>query len=94
MQNEVKEYHTQISEILRRYIESGLKIQAMEISSKEIIYLLNQQRIDTKSIEKVFEVSDLAKFAKFKPLEIENKECLEMAILFVEQTKDNQDELQ
>jgi hypothetical protein len=93
-QNEVKEYHSQISEILRRYIESGLSLKAMEISSNEIVFSLQQQRIDTKSIEKVFTISDLAKFAKFKPLEIENKECLEMAILFVEQTKPKQDELQ
>lgn len=93
-QNEVKEYHSQISEILRRYIESGLNLKAMEISSNEIISSLKQQRIETSSIEKVFTISDLAKFAKFKPLEIENKECLEMAILFVEQTKPKQDELQ
>ena len=93
-QNEVKEYHSQISEILRRYIESGLSLKAMEISSNEIVFSLQQQRIDTMSIEKVFTISDLAKFAKFKPLEIENKECLEMAILFVEQTKPKQDELQ
>ena len=86
-QNEVKEYHSQISEILRRYIESGLNLKAMEISSNEIISSLKQQRIETSSIEKVFTISDLAKFAKFKPLEIENKECLEMAMLFVEQTK-------
>lgn len=93
-QNEVKEYHSQISEILRRYIESGLSLKAMEISSNEIVFSLQQQRINTMSIEKVFTISDLAKFAKFKPLEIENRECLEMAILFVEQTKPKQDELQ
>jgi hypothetical protein len=92
-QNEVKEYYSQISEILRKYIESGLGLKAMEISSNEIISSLKQQRIETRSIEKVFTISDLAKFAKFKPLEIENKECLEMAILFVEQTKPKQDEL-
>jgi cell division protein YceG involved in septum cleavage len=93
-QNEVKEYHSQISEILRRYIENGLDLKAMELSSNEIVSSLKQQRIDTISIEKVFRISDLAKFAKFQPLEIENKECLEMAILFVEQTKPKQNELQ
>ena len=93
-QNEIKEYHTQISEIIRRYIEAGLNIQAMEIASNDILNLLEQQRIETKSIKKVFEINDLAKFAKYKPIEIENKECLEMAILFVEQTKPKQNELQ
>ena len=93
-QNEIKEYHTQISEITRRYIEAGLNIQAMEIASNDILNLLDQQRIETKSIKKVFEINDLAKFAKYKPIEIENKECLEMAILFVEQTKPKQNELQ
>jgi DNA-binding ferritin-like protein (Dps family) len=93
-QNEIKEYHTQISEITRRYIEAGLNIQAMEIASNDILNLLEQQRIETKSIKKVFEINDLAKFAKYKPIEIENKECLEMAILFVEQTKPKQNELQ
>jgi DNA-binding ferritin-like protein (Dps family) len=93
-QNEINEYHTQISEITRRYIEAGLNIQAMEIASNDILNLLEQQRIETKSIKKVFEINDLAKFAKYKPIEIENKECLEMAILFVEQTKPKQNELQ
>lgn len=90
----IKEFHSAISEIIRRYIEDGLGLQAMELSSNEILIQLQQKNINTSKVKELFETSDLAKFAKLKPLDSQNKECLEIAFLFVEQTKPQKNELQ
>ncbi|MBL6657727.1 MAG: hypothetical protein ISR00_05285 [Flavobacteriales bacterium] len=79
----VKEYYTTISEVIRTYIEDGIGTPAMEIPTKEIITQLNQQRIETSKLEELLMRSDLAKFAKSQPLEIENEESYKIAIDFI-----------
>ena len=90
----VKDYHIKLSEIVRRYIEDGIGFQAMELTTNEILNELKQRKIETNKISEFFKISDLAKFAKLKPLEIENKECMDIAIEFVKNTKPKNDELQ
>lgn len=82
----VKEYYTTISEVIRTYIEEGIGTPAMEIPTKEIIDQLHQQRIETNKLEELLMRSDLAKFAKSQPLEIENKESYKIAIDFINST--------
>lgn len=82
----VKEYYTTISEVIRTYIEEGIGTPAMEIPTKEIIDQLHQQRIETNKLEELLMRSDLAKFAKNQPLEIENKESYKIAIDFINST--------
>lgn len=87
----VKEYYSLISEIIRTYIEDGIGTPAMEIPTREIITQLIQQRIDTNKLEELLVRSDLAKFAKSQPLDIENKESYKIAVDFINNTK-SQDE--
>jgi len=72
----VKQYHIELSNIFREYIENQLKINALEQTSSEIIHSLKKtDKIDgslIKDIEKMLEISDLAKFAKYQPLPDEN----------------------
>ena len=82
----VKEYYTTISEVIRTYIEEGIGTPAMEIPTKEIVDQLHQQRIETNKLEELLMRSDLAKFAKSQPLEIENKESYKIAIDFINST--------
>ena len=82
----VKEYYTTISEVIRTYIEEGIGTPAMEIPTKEIIDHLHQQKIETNKLEELLMRSDLAKFAKSHPLEIENKESYKIAIDFINST--------
>jgi hypothetical protein len=82
----VKEYYTTISEVIRTYIEEGIGTPAMEIPTKEIIDQLHQQKIETNKLEELLMRSDLAKFAKSQPLEIENKESYKIAIDFINST--------
>lgn len=83
----VKEYYSLISEIIRTYIEDGIGTPAMEIPTREIITQLIQQRIDTNKLEELLVRSDLAKFAKSQPLDIENKESYKIAVDFINSTK-------
>lgn len=84
---DIKEYYSRLSEIIRTYIEDGLGTPAMEIPTQDIIHQLQQKRIDTSLLKELLIRSDLAKFAKAKPLEIENNESLKIGLDFIHLTK-------
>ena len=85
--DEIKRYYSELSEIIRTYIEDGLGTPAMEIPTKDIIEQLYQKGIDTNALKILLTRADLAKFAKAKPIDIENKESYEIALDFVHKTK-------
>ena len=86
-EDNVKEYYSELSEIIRTYIENGIGTPAMEIPTQEILFQLNQKGIDTTKLKELLTRSDLAKFAKAKPLQIENEESLKIGYDFIHQTK-------
>ena len=83
----VKEYYSELSEIIRTYIENGIGTPAMEIPTQEILFQLHQKGIDTIKLKELLTRADLAKFAKAKPLQIENEESLKIGYDFIHQTK-------
>ncbi len=85
-----KEYYTALTETLRRYIVERFGINAMEMTSGEILTMLQ----DKKEVHPVFEnlkqilnLSDFVKFAKVHPLPDENDLSISNAYSFVEETK-------
>jgi len=88
----VKEYHSEISEIIRRYTENRFNFIALELATEEIISELKSKVNNEQlaSITILLERADLAKFAKSKPEETENKESMQLAKHFVAQTKQKQ----
>ena len=85
----IKEYHSEISEIIRRYTEDRYSFNALEITTWEIITLL-KDKIEEKELNKltiILERSDLAKFAKNKPSKEKNIESIELAKTFINATK-------
>lgn len=84
---DIKSYYSRLSEIIRTYIENGLNTPAMEIPTHDIIHQLHQKRIETNSLNDLLSRADLAKFAKAKPIQIENEESYQIALQFVHQTK-------
>lgn len=91
-QNEqIKQYYSELTDILRTYLENRFRISAMEQTTYDIISLMKQKKItpqeEINTLSYVLEYGDLAKFAKYKPLPNENDKCLKNAYLFVEQTK-------
>ena len=86
-EDNVKEYYSELSEIIRTYIENGIGTPAMEIPTQEILFQLHQKGIDTTKLKELLTRADLAKFAKAKPIQIENEESLKIGYDFIHQTK-------
>jgi len=86
----VKEYHSELSEIIRRYTENRFNFIALELATDEIISELKSKVNNDQlaNIAILLQRADLAKFAKSKPDEDENKESMQLAKHFVGQTKE------
>lgn len=86
----VKDYYSELTDILRIYIEERYQIIALEMTTTEIVGGLSIQPINREVMQKLkgsLELADLVKFAKVKPSALENDTCLNMAIDFVNETK-------
>lgn len=87
---EIKQYYTEISEIIRAYFEGRYYIPALERTSAEIMAELDAIRIDSEVYtltENLFFNSDMVKFAKVIPDADTNKQILQNAYTIVEKTK-------
>ena len=84
-----KEYYTSITDTLRRYIEDRFGINALEMTSAEILDLVrkNEEAKEVyNNLKQILELADFVKFAKMKPLPDENDLSMTNAYLFVNQT--------
>ena len=81
--NKVKEYYSELTEIVRGYIERELHVPALEKTTDEIIETLtdfkNSESIEAsketiKKLKELLQEADLVKFAKSKPLALEIEE--------------------
>jgi len=81
--NKVKEYYSELTEIIRGFIERELKVPALENTTDEILEALkNFEDAETiqvsketlKTLQELLHEADLVKFAKSKPLAVEIKE--------------------
>ena len=85
-----KEYYTMITDTLRRYIVGRFGINAMEMTSAEILDMIHKNTEAQSvydSLAQILSLSDFVKFAKMVPLPDENDLSLMNAYLFVNQTK-------
>ncbi len=81
--NKVKEYYSELTEIVRGYIERELKVPALEKTTDEVLDMLkefkNEETILTSEdtitkLRDLLREADLVKFAKSKPLALEIEE--------------------
>lgn len=89
-QGREKEYFTEITDILRKYIEDRFHVNAFEKTSEEILDIARNFMLEDSSLnglKQVLTLADLVKFAKYKPFPDENDLSLVNAYLFVNQTK-------
>ena len=85
-----KEYYTQLTDILRIYIEKQHHIPAMESTTDQILQDITKVSSNSdlnKKIADLLRMSDLVKFAKEKPLPEDNQKFLDVAVEFVNVTK-------
>lgn len=79
----IKEFHSQVTEALRVYVENQFDISAMEQTSVEILNearkepLLNERLVE--KLEDILLRADFVKFAKAEPLGNENQQSLDYA---------------
>ncbi len=75
--NKTKEYYSELTDILRNYIEKELQIPAMESTTNELLDALQNEEIMQKlempketltQLEHLLRDADLVKFAKMKPM--------------------------
>ena len=85
----VKEYHSKITEIIRRYFEDRFYLPALELTTSEAMVRL-KERYDTAEIlqatDEFLNNADLVKFAKYNPVPDLNTEMMKQAYKIVEMT--------
>jgi cell division protein YceG involved in septum cleavage len=88
-QGQIKQFYTDITDVIREYLSGAYCINAMEMTTDEIVALVKKNK-DLDEIRLVLkdmlELSDLVKFAKFVPLENENEKAVLDAFMIVEKT--------
>ncbi len=86
---DVKEFHIRLTDVLREYIEKRFGLNALEMTSDEIINAMMyepQCKPLLPELSQTLRLADLVKFAKTKPTEEENEQSLASGYIFVKQT--------
>jgi hypothetical protein len=86
----IKEYYTESTEILRRYLERRFSVMALEETTDEILSSLHDKQLDknvTAETEKILRRADLVKFAKYQPAIPEHEEMMVVVHDVVDRTK-------
>ncbi len=72
-----KEYYSELTEIIRQYIEDRFSLPAMESTSDEILTMFQDKKLleheSFENLQKMLLLADLVKFAKHRPLPDENE---------------------
>ncbi len=85
-----KEYFTQLTDILRVYIDRRFGIKAVELTSSQIMEKIRQNKeahIANDQLNDVLEIADFVKFANMHTLADDNEIAFQRSVNFVEQTK-------
>jgi len=79
---QVKEYHITASDILRTYVEARFRVDALEMTTREVLDGLSAVGADPQlrvGLRTFLEACDLVKFAKARPDAEASKSALELA---------------
>lgn len=86
----VKEYHTQLTDVVREYIARRFEVSSAEQTSDETLRamrpLLNDKKELFEQLRKMLTLADLVKFAKWQATPDENELSLRSAYAFVKET--------
>ena len=85
-----KEFHSELTDILRTYIEERFAVRALESTTDEIMEGMaaadgiRKENLD--QLRRILVLADLVKFAKARPVGGENEESLGLGTQFVKET--------
>jgi len=98
-QGKGKEYFSEISDIVRTYLEDRFAVTALEQTTDELLALLKKLTDNKAELRKVrpqlkliLRTADLAKFAKANPLPDEYEACYAAAVEVVQRTRLKEEE--
>ena len=87
---QVKEYHTQLTDVVREYIARRFEVSSVEQTSDETLRAMRGLLCDKKelyeSLREMLTLADLVKFAKWTATPDENEKSLRSAYTFVKET--------
>lgn len=87
---QVKEYHTQLTDVVREYIARRFEVSSTEQTSDETLRamrgLLSEKKELYDALRKMLTLADLVKFAKWTTTPDENELSLRSAYTFVKET--------
>jgi hypothetical protein len=87
---QLKAYHSELTDILRKYLKKRFAVDATEMTTAETLYAVQGHLKDADCREwlsQILSLADLVKFAKHQPDAIENESVLDQAIDLVQKTK-------
>jgi hypothetical protein len=87
---QLKAYHSQLTYIVREYLESRYGIQALEETTDEILEQMRNMRLGdllTEKMTALLQTADLVKFAKAQPPAGYHDRAMAMAETFILETK-------
>jgi len=94
----LKPFYSELSDIIRLYIEERFQIPALESVTSEIIENFNTTEFAEKGtknkLRELLSLSDTVKFAKNKPADHENEIMIEYALSFVSDTKEPEEKIE
>lgn len=86
----IKEYHTELTEILRRYMQQRFNIDSFEMTSDQTLDAFEEccrgKNESHELLRQVFRMADMVKFAKAEPQGYEHDLAMKNAKSFVEAT--------
>jgi hypothetical protein len=89
LRNDLKLFYSDVTAIVREYIEERYKVPAMEQTSAELLHSLKHSSCppaEKDRLAKVLTIADLVKFARQQPDELTALTSLDLAIEFVQHT--------
>ncbi|MBI5835890.1 MAG: hypothetical protein HZB25_01475 [Candidatus Eisenbacteria bacterium] len=87
-QRRYKEYHVRLTSVLRRYLGERCGFVALDMTTGEVLERLREALpAECELLGRVFETSDLVKFARVTPAPGVSEEVLESAVQVVERTR-------
>ena len=91
-EGKVKEYHTELTDVIREYIGRRYEVKSTEKTSDETLRelkpLMGEQKELFERLRKMLSLADLVKFAKWHTTPDENESALLTAYDFVHETTD------
>ena len=92
-----KNFHTELTDTLRQYIDRTYEIGSMEMTTDEILQMLKVEFHDNKAclaaLRQLLTLADLVKFAKWNATPDEHEQSLNNAFRFVKETMPKEEEI-